>query len=130
MREAASSAAGGSRRLSASSPPATAKRSSSPASLVLARLTRLLPASRLLRLLLVLALVSLVPPAFFRLRLRRFHRMRERKCRWIATPPMVCSHGGDSTNSMDAFRQALNAPVRLLGGGCLEAVQWRALCTA
>ncbi|KAL6658148.1 hypothetical protein ACP70R_003734 [Stipagrostis hirtigluma subsp. patula] len=92
-----------------------AKRASSPASLLLARLTRLLPASRLLRLLLVLALVSLVPPAFFHLRLRRFHRMRERKCGWIASPPMVCAHGGDSTNafpnSMDAFRLALDARV-------------------
>ncbi|KAL6660768.1 hypothetical protein ACP70R_001803 [Stipagrostis hirtigluma subsp. patula] len=117
-----------------------AKRASSPASLLLSRLARLLPASRLLRLLLVLALVSLVPPAFFHLRLRRFHRvrpprplqsepilgMRERKCGWIATPPMVCAHGGDSTNAfpnsfmvlgdqvtlqMDAFRLALDARV-------------------
>jgi len=53
-----------------------AKRSSAPASLLFARLHRLLPASRLLRLLLLLALFSLVPPAFFHLRLRRFHRVR------------------------------------------------------
>uniref|UniRef100_A0A0A9GM87 glycerophosphodiester phosphodiesterase n=2 Tax=Arundo donax TaxID=35708 RepID=A0A0A9GM87_ARUDO len=41
--------------------------------------------------------------------------MRERKCGWIASPPMVCAHGGDSTNafpnSMDAFRMALDARV-------------------
>ncbi|RCV37700.1 hypothetical protein SETIT_8G083900v2 [Setaria italica] len=92
-----------------------AKRSSAPASLLFARLSRLLPASRLLRLLLLLALLSLVPPAFFHLRLRRFHRMRERKCGWITSPPMVCAHGGDSTNafpnSMEAFRMALDARV-------------------
>ncbi|CAL4981659.1 unnamed protein product [Urochloa decumbens] len=92
-----------------------AKRSSAPASLLFARLRRVLPASRLLRLLLLLALLSLVPPAFFHLRLRRFHRMRERKCGWITSPPMVCAHGGDSTNafpnSMEAFRMALEARV-------------------
>ncbi|KAG2561180.1 hypothetical protein PVAP13_8KG147800 [Panicum virgatum] len=92
-----------------------AKRSSAPASPLFARLHRLLPASRLLRLLLLLALFSLVPPAFFHLRLRRFHRMRERKCGWITSPPMVCAHGGDSTNafpnSMEAFRMALDARV-------------------
>uniref|UniRef100_J3N721 glycerophosphodiester phosphodiesterase n=2 Tax=Oryza brachyantha TaxID=4533 RepID=J3N721_ORYBR len=41
--------------------------------------------------------------------------MRERRCGWIASPPMVCAHGGDSTNafpnSMDAFRLALDARV-------------------
>jgi hypothetical protein len=26
-------------------------------------------------------------------------QMRERKCGWIASPPMVCAHGGDSTNA-------------------------------
>ncbi|CAL4994252.1 unnamed protein product [Urochloa decumbens] len=92
-----------------------AKRSSAPASLLFVRLRRILPASRLLRLLLLLALLSLVPPAFFHLRLRRFHRMRERKCGWITSPPMVCAHGGDSTNafpnSMEAFRMALDARV-------------------
>uniref|UniRef100_A0A0Q3QKL3 Uncharacterized protein n=2 Tax=Paniceae TaxID=147428 RepID=A0A0Q3QKL3_SETIT len=25
--------------------------------------------------------------------------MRERKCGWITSPPMVCAHGGDSTNA-------------------------------
>ena len=128
-----------------------AKRSSAPASLLFARLHRLLPASRLLRLLLLLALFSLVPPAFFHLRLRRFHRvrppvpsvlelettlprsgiptdsiycvpsvsrllhpfwfaglqMRERKCGWITSPPMVCAHGGDSTN---AFPNSVGFP--------------------
>ncbi|AQK49260.1 Glycerophosphodiester phosphodiesterase GDPD4 [Zea mays] len=92
-----------------------AKRSSAPANLLFARLYRFLPASPILRLLLLLALLSLIPPAFFHLRLRRFHQMRERKCGWIARPPMVCAHGGDSTNafpnSMDAFRMALDARV-------------------
>ncbi|WVZ53296.1 hypothetical protein U9M48_004262 [Paspalum notatum var. saurae] len=92
-----------------------AKRSSTPASLLSARLRRFLPASFLLRVLLLLALLSLVAPVFFHLRLRRFHRMRERKCGWTASPPMVCAHGGDSTNafpnSMDAFRMALDARV-------------------
>ncbi|AQK49264.1 Glycerophosphodiester phosphodiesterase GDPD4 [Zea mays] len=76
-----------------------AKRSSAPANLLFARLYRFLPASPILRLLLLLALLSLIPPAFFHLRLRRFHQMRERKCGWIARPPMVCAHGGDSTNA-------------------------------
>ncbi|XP_062198173.1 glycerophosphodiester phosphodiesterase GDPD4-like isoform X2 [Phragmites australis] len=94
----------------------TAKRPSQPAaSLLLAPLSRLLPASRLLRLLLLLAVLSLAPPAFFHLRLRRFYRMRERKCGWIASPPMVCAHGGESTNafpnSMDAFHMALDSRV-------------------
>ncbi|KAL6868323.1 hypothetical protein ACP4OV_015168 [Aristida adscensionis] len=93
----------------------TAKRASTPATPLLARLGRLLPASRLLRLLLVLALLALLPPAFFHLRLRRLHRVRERKCGWIASPPLVCAHGGDSANafpnSMDAFRRALDARV-------------------
>ncbi|KAL5204459.1 hypothetical protein ABZP36_009330 [Zizania latifolia] len=90
-----------------------AKRASPPATSAL--LGRLLPANRLLRLLLLLAALSLVPPAFFHFRLRRFHRMRDRRCGWIASPPMVCAHGGDSTNafpnSMDAFRLALDARV-------------------
>uniref|UniRef100_A0A0D9XQL8 glycerophosphodiester phosphodiesterase n=1 Tax=Leersia perrieri TaxID=77586 RepID=A0A0D9XQL8_9ORYZ len=78
-------------------------------------LRRLLPINPLLRLLLLLAALSLLPPAFFHFRLRRFHRMRERRCGWVTSPPMVCAHGGDSTNafpnSMDAFRLALDARV-------------------
>ncbi|TVU25942.1 hypothetical protein EJB05_28465 [Eragrostis curvula] len=93
-----------------------AKRPAQPAaSLLVGRISRLLPANRLLRLLLLLAVLSLVPPVFFHLRLRRFHRMRERKCGWIASPPLVCAHGGDSTNafsnSMEAFRMALDSHV-------------------
>jgi hypothetical protein len=57
--------------------PAAKRRAHPPASL-LARISRLLPDSRLLRLLLLLAVLSLVPPAFFHLRLRRFHRVRLR----------------------------------------------------
>uniref|UniRef100_A0A0E0ME46 glycerophosphodiester phosphodiesterase n=1 Tax=Oryza punctata TaxID=4537 RepID=A0A0E0ME46_ORYPU len=95
-------------------PPPAKRASSSSASVALLR--RILPANRLLRLLLLLlAALSLLPPAFFHFRLRRFHRMRERRCGWIASPPMVCAHGGDSTNafpnSMDAFRLALDARV-------------------
>ncbi|KAM3293814.1 hypothetical protein ACQJBY_037005 [Aegilops geniculata] len=87
----------------------------SPAATLLLRLRRLLPSSRLFRLLLLLAALSLVPPAFFHFRLRRFNRVRERSCGWIPSPPLVCAHGGDSTNafpnSMDAFRMALDARV-------------------
>ncbi|KAK1646419.1 hypothetical protein QYE76_064224 [Lolium multiflorum] len=92
-----------------------AAKRASPYATLLRSLRRCLPASRLLRLLLLLAALSLVAPVFFHLRLRRFHRMRERTCGWIASPPMVCAHGGDSTNafpnSMDAFRMALDARV-------------------
>ncbi|GJN28250.1 hypothetical protein PR202_gb16354 [Eleusine coracana subsp. coracana] len=94
----------------------TAKRATQPAmSRILAKINRFLPASRLLRLLLLLAVLSLIPPVFFHFRLRRFHRMREMKCGWIANPPMVCAHGGDSTNafpnSMEAFQMALDSRV-------------------
>ncbi|XP_052135378.1 glycerophosphodiester phosphodiesterase GDPD4 [Oryza glaberrima] len=98
-------------------PPPATKRASPPSSSSSssALLRRILPTNRLLRLLLLLAALSLIPPAFFHFRLRRFHRMRERRCGWIASPPMVCAHGGDSTNafpnSMDAFRLALDARV-------------------
>ncbi|KAK1646415.1 hypothetical protein QYE76_064220 [Lolium multiflorum] len=89
-----------------------AAKKASPYATLLRSLRRFLPASRLLRLLLLLAALSLVAPVFFHLRLRRFHRMRERTCGWIASPPMVCAHGGDSTNafpnSMDALRMALD----------------------
>ncbi|XP_047087956.1 glycerophosphodiester phosphodiesterase GDPD4-like [Lolium rigidum] len=92
-----------------------AAKRASPYATLLRSLRRFLPASRLLRLLLLLAALSLVAPVFFHLRLRRFHRMRERTCGWIASPPMVCAHGGDSANafpnSMDAFRMALDARV-------------------
>uniref|UniRef100_A0A453HH81 glycerophosphodiester phosphodiesterase n=2 Tax=Aegilops tauschii subsp. strangulata TaxID=200361 RepID=A0A453HH81_AEGTS len=71
----------------------------SPAATLLLRVRRLLPSSRLFRLLLLLAALSLVPPAFFHFRLRRFNRMRERSCGWIPSPPLVCAHGGDSTNA-------------------------------
>ncbi|CAN6380992.1 unnamed protein product [Urochloa humidicola] len=88
-----------------------AKRSSAPASLLFALLHRLLPVSRLLRLFLLLALLSLVPAAFFHLRLRRFHSVHARKCGRVTNPPMVCAHGDDSTNafpnSMEEFRMAL-----------------------
>ncbi|VAI02914.1 unnamed protein product [Triticum turgidum subsp. durum] len=87
----------------------------SPATTLLLRLRRLLPSSRLFRLLLLLAALSLVPPAFFHFRLRRFNRMRERSCGWTPSPPLVCAHGGDSINafpnSMDAFTMALDARV-------------------
>jgi hypothetical protein len=53
-----------------------AAKKASPYATLLRSLRRFLPASRLLRLLLLLAALSLVAPVFFHLRLRRFHRVR------------------------------------------------------
>nr|CAD1842158.1 unnamed protein product [Ananas comosus var. bracteatus] len=79
------------------------------------RLPRLIPSNRFFRLLLLLAFLALVPPVFFHLRLQRLHQMRSRKCGWIADPPLVCAHGGDSTkgvpNTMAAYRIALSSHV-------------------
>jgi hypothetical protein len=55
-----------------------AAKRASPSAALLFRLRRVLPASRLLRLLLLLAALSLVSPVFFHFRLRRFHRVRPR----------------------------------------------------
>ncbi|KAK1274723.1 hypothetical protein QJS04_geneDACA009959 [Acorus gramineus] len=71
--------------------------------------------ARILRLLPILAFLALAPPVFFHLRLRRFQQMRMRRCGWIDRPPLVCAHGGDSSNAapntMDAYRSALRSGV-------------------
>ncbi|TVU25951.1 hypothetical protein EJB05_28474, partial [Eragrostis curvula] len=76
---------------------------------------RVFPASRLLWLFLLLAVLLPVPPAFFHLR-RFHHQMRERKCGWIWSRPMVCAHGGDSTS---AFPNSVGAVVCRGLLGCL-----------
>uniref|UniRef100_A0A2P2JPQ7 glycerophosphodiester phosphodiesterase n=1 Tax=Rhizophora mucronata TaxID=61149 RepID=A0A2P2JPQ7_RHIMU len=62
-----------------------------------------------------LAFVALLAPIFFHFRLRRFHQMQSRKCGWLNDPPLVCAHGGDSTNAfrntMTAYRLALRSQV-------------------
>ncbi|KAF2290865.1 hypothetical protein GH714_015923 [Hevea brasiliensis] len=76
-----------------------------------------LPSSRrTFRLIIIsLAFIALVPPIFFHFRLRRFHQMRLRKCGWLNNPPLVCAHGGDSTNAfpntMAAYHLALRSRV-------------------
>ncbi|XP_021300008.1 glycerophosphodiester phosphodiesterase GDPD4 isoform X2 [Herrania umbratica] len=49
--------------------------------------------------LILLAFIALLPPIFFHFRLRRFHQMQLRRCGWLNNPPLVCAHGGDSTNA-------------------------------
>lgn len=74
-----------------------------------------LPSSRrTFRLIIIsLAFIALFPPIFFHFRLRRFHQIRSRKCGWLNKPPLVCAHGGDSTNAfpntMEAYRLALRS---------------------
>ncbi|KAK9271359.1 hypothetical protein L1049_026949 [Liquidambar formosana] len=62
-----------------------------------------------------LAFIALVPPLYFHFRLRHFHQMQLRKCRWLNDPPFVCAHGGDSTkafpNTMAAYSTALRSQV-------------------
>ncbi|XWS22015.1 hypothetical protein CRYUN_Cryun30bG0107300 [Craigia yunnanensis] len=70
---------------------------------------------RLRLILVLLAFVALLPPVFFHFRLRRFHQMQLRKCGWLNNPPLVCAHGGDSTNAfpntMSAYNFALHSQV-------------------
>ncbi|OVA01320.1 Glycerophosphoryl diester phosphodiesterase [Macleaya cordata] len=70
---------------------------------------------RFFRLLLILALLAVIPPIFFHLRLRRFQQLQSRKCSWINNPPLVCAHGGDPTkafpNTISAYRSALLSQV-------------------
>uniref|UniRef100_A0A7N0RG88 glycerophosphodiester phosphodiesterase n=1 Tax=Kalanchoe fedtschenkoi TaxID=63787 RepID=A0A7N0RG88_KALFE len=71
---------------------------------------------RFFRLLLVgLAFVAIFPPVYFHFRLKRFQQMRSRRCGWLDNPPLVCAHGGDSTNAfpntMAAYKIALGAQV-------------------
>ncbi|CAN1178746.1 Glycerophosphodiester phosphodiesterase GDPD4 [Linum perenne] len=63
----------------------------------------------------VLAFMALAPPVFFHFRLRRFQQMQSRKCGWLNHPPLVCAHGGDTTNAfpntVEAYRSALRSQV-------------------
>nr|CAD1842132.1 unnamed protein product [Ananas comosus var. bracteatus] len=87
------------------------------------------PSNRFFRLLLLLAFLALVPPSSSTSASSDCTRcasssgnpnnldrnMRSRKCGWIADPPLVCAHGGDSTkgvpNTMAAYRIALSSHV-------------------
>ncbi|KAL3513311.1 hypothetical protein ACH5RR_026028 [Cinchona calisaya] len=66
-------------------------------------------------LLIGLAFIAILPPLFFHFKLRSFHQMQLRKCRWLTKPPLVCAHGGDSSkafpNTMDAYHTALHSQV-------------------
>ncbi|CAN6329177.1 unnamed protein product, partial [Urochloa humidicola] len=61
--------------------------------------------------------------------LRLLAQIRERKCGWITSPPMVCAHGGDST---DAFPNSDGSgrAGRMRGGGCLDVLRLCALRAA
>ncbi|XP_057763499.1 glycerophosphodiester phosphodiesterase GDPD4 isoform X1 [Arachis stenosperma] len=72
--------------------------------------------SRQLRILIAcLALLAILPPILFHLRVRRLHRIHLAKCAWLHQPPLVCAHGGDSSvapsNTMAAYVSALNSKV-------------------
>ncbi|XP_022718177.1 glycerophosphodiester phosphodiesterase GDPD4 isoform X3 [Durio zibethinus] len=67
---------------------------------------------RLRFILVLLALVALLPPVFFHFRLRRFHQMQLRRCGWLNNPPLVCAHGGDSTNALPNTMSAYNFALR------------------
>ncbi|KAK9757525.1 hypothetical protein RND81_01G168400 [Saponaria officinalis] len=66
-------------------------------------------------LLILLVIIALSPPFFFHFRLRHFQQMQLKSCGWIANPPLVCAHGGDSINAfpntMAAYHSALLARV-------------------
>ncbi|KAL2513395.1 Glycerophosphodiester phosphodiesterase GDPD4 [Abeliophyllum distichum] len=71
---------------------------------------------KLFRFLLVgLAIITILPPLYFHFKLRRFYQMQSQKCSWMRNPPLVCAHGGDSSNAfpntMDAYNIALGAQV-------------------
>ncbi|CAN1841894.1 Glycerophosphodiester phosphodiesterase GDPD4 [Linum perenne] len=77
---------------------------------------RLLSSRKTFRLVIVvLAFIALAPPVFFHFRLRRFQQMQSRKCGWLNHPPLVCAHGGDTTNAfpntVEAYRSALRSQV-------------------
>jgi hypothetical protein len=42
-------------------------------------------------------------------------QMRERTCGWIASPPMVCAHGGDSANAFPNSVGGRSPRSRILG---------------
>ncbi|KAK9995196.1 hypothetical protein SO802_024899 [Lithocarpus litseifolius] len=77
---------------------------------------RLSSQRRLFRTIIIsLIFIAVVPPIFFHFRLKRLHQIQGRKCGWMKDPPLVCAHGGDSTNAfpntMDAYRIALHSKV-------------------
>lgn len=67
----------------------------------------------------LLAFMAIAPPFFFHFRLQRFHQMQTNKCGWLVDPPLVCAHGGDTTNAFPntiaAYRAALQS-----GVDCIE----------
>ncbi|KMT19928.1 hypothetical protein BVRB_1g009750 [Beta vulgaris subsp. vulgaris] len=86
----------------------------------------------------LLLVIALAPPFFFHLRLTRFNQMQKKKCGWIRNPPLVCAHGGDSTNAFPntraAYRSALHSradcieiDVSLSADGVLYALHDREL---
>uniref|UniRef100_A0A803LHE5 glycerophosphodiester phosphodiesterase n=1 Tax=Chenopodium quinoa TaxID=63459 RepID=A0A803LHE5_CHEQI len=66
-------------------------------------------------LIMLLVVIALAPPIFFHFRLRRFYQIQMKNCGWMKHPPLVCAHGGDSTNAfpntMAAYRSALRSRV-------------------
>ncbi|KAK2385755.1 SUN domain-containing protein [Trifolium repens] len=62
---------------------------------------------------------AILPPIFFHFRLRRFHQIQLRRCGWVNKPPLVCAHGGDSSN---AFPNTIAAYVSALQSrvDCIE----------
>ncbi|CAI0428641.1 unnamed protein product [Linum tenue] len=63
----------------------------------------------------LLAFIALAPPVFFHFRLRRLQQLQLRKCGWLNHPPLVCAHGGDTTNAFPntvaAYQSALRSHV-------------------
>ncbi|KNA17028.1 hypothetical protein SOVF_083780 isoform B [Spinacia oleracea] len=64
-------------------------------------------------LIMLLVVIALAPPFFFHFRLSRFNQMQIKNCGWMRNPPLVCAHGGDSTNAfpntMAAYHSALHS---------------------
>ncbi|KAH9625895.1 hypothetical protein KSS87_003409 [Heliosperma pusillum] len=78
------------------------------------RLWRKITGNRL-NLIIFLIIIGLAPPFFFHFRLTHFQEMQMKNCGWLASPPLVCAHGGDSINAFPntvaAYRSALHARV-------------------
>ncbi|XP_052202104.1 glycerophosphodiester phosphodiesterase GDPD4 isoform X3 [Diospyros lotus] len=56
-----------------------------------------------------LAVIAILPPIFFHFKLKRFHQTQLRQCSWLNGPPLVCAHGGDSTNAFPNTIEDLDA---------------------
>ncbi|KAL2335813.1 hypothetical protein Fmac_010259 [Flemingia macrophylla] len=80
---------------------------------IMARKALRVPSRKLI--ILSLAILAILPPIFFHFRLRRFHQMQHKRCRWLNDPPLVCAHGGDSSkaspNTMASYFHALQSHV-------------------